>query len=314
MLLDNIYVDGEVSADGHEWTMGAYATDFVEKMWPLSYRGSPRKTFGYPSEGAIDTAARPAGGYLWDRAAEAKVSYRSYGEWVENGKKNKDGTFEDGKAAVKALEGHFDPKYRGYDSTYPDVKRAERFIDEVKRFEKAGEMPGSDDREAAERPHGRHPRRRADADRAWWPTTTSPSAWSSRPSRKSKFWKDTAIFVIEDDTQNGPDHVDAHRSVALVVSPYTKRKHVDSTLYSTIEHVADDGVDPRLAADEPVRRRGPADVPLVPGQAGPRRIHAREAEDRPERQEQGRRVGGQVVEQGETRPRRTPRTTSCSTR
>lgn len=83
VLLDNIYVDGEVSADGHEWSMGAYATDFVEKLWPLSYRGSPKKTFGYPAEGAFDEAARPAGGYLWDRAAEAKVTYRSYGEWID---------------------------------------------------------------------------------------------------------------------------------------------------------------------------------------------------------------------------------------
>ena len=85
--------------------------------------------------------ARPAGGYLWDRAKAAKVSYRSYGEWISNGKMNADGTFEDGKATVPALEGHFDPKFRGYDLDYPDVKRAERFIEELKRFEKEGEMP-----------------------------------------------------------------------------------------------------------------------------------------------------------------------------
>ena len=87
MLLDNFYVDGEVSADGHEWSMGAYATDFVEKYWPLSYRGSPQDRFGYPSEGNLDYAARPAGGYIWDRAAEAGVTYRSYGEWIENGRR-----------------------------------------------------------------------------------------------------------------------------------------------------------------------------------------------------------------------------------
>ena len=67
--------------------MGAYATDFVEKVWPLTYRGSPLKKFGYPSEGNYDPIARPAGGYIWDRCAEAGVSYRSYGEWIENGKK-----------------------------------------------------------------------------------------------------------------------------------------------------------------------------------------------------------------------------------
>ncbi|HSQ57754.1 MAG TPA: beta-propeller fold lactonase family protein [Gemmata sp.] len=80
VLLDNLYVDGEVSADGHEWSMGAYATDFVEKVWPLSYRGG--KIFGYPSEGAKDLIARGKGGYLWDRCSEAKVSYRTYGEWA----------------------------------------------------------------------------------------------------------------------------------------------------------------------------------------------------------------------------------------
>ena len=102
--------------------MGAYASDYIEKSWPLSYRGSPKKAFGYPSEGALDYLVRPAGGYIWDRAAEAKVSYRSYGEWINNGKKKPDGTYEDCKATVKALEGHFDPQYHCYDLDYLDVK------------------------------------------------------------------------------------------------------------------------------------------------------------------------------------------------
>ena len=232
MLLDNFYVDGEVSADGHEWSMGAYATDFVEKIWPLSYRGSPRGRFGYPSEGAMDYAARPAGGYLWDRCAEAKVTYRSYGEWIANGKKNADGTFEDSRATVKALEGHFDPKFRGYDLDYPDVKRAERFIEELKRFEKEGDLP--------QLTILRLPNDHTSGTRVGKPTPTAMVADNDlalgmvvEAVTKSKFWKETAIFVIEDDAQNGPDHVDAHRSVALVVSPYTKRKYVDSTMYST---------------------------------------------------------------------------------
>jgi DNA-binding beta-propeller fold protein YncE len=232
VLLDNIYVDGEVSADGHEWSMGAYATDFVEKLWPLSYRGSPKKTFGYPAEGAVDEAARPAGGYLWDRAKEAGVSYRSYGEWVENGAKKKDGTFEPGKASVKALEGHFDPDFRGYDLDYTDVKRAERFISELKRFEQAGEMPRlqivrlPNDHTSGTRIGKPTPRAQvADNDAGLGMLVEAVS--------KSKFWESTAIFVIEDDAQNGPDHVDAHRVVALVISPYTKRNFVDSTLYST---------------------------------------------------------------------------------
>ncbi len=232
VLLDNTYVDGEVSADGHEWSMGAYATDFVEKMWPLSYRGSPKKTFGYPSEGAMDIPARPAGGYLWDRAKEAGVSYRSYGEWIANGTKKADGTYNPGRATVPALEGHFDPEFRGYDLDYPDVKRAERFLSEVKRFEAAGEMPRLQ--------IVKLPNDHTAGTRIGKPTPTAMVAENDlalgllvEGLSKSKFWKETAVFVIEDDAQNGPDHVDAHRVVALVVSPYTKRQFVDSTMYST---------------------------------------------------------------------------------
>jgi DNA-binding beta-propeller fold protein YncE len=230
VLLDNIYVDGEVSADGHEWTMGAYATDFVEKAWPLSYRGGKR--IGYPSEGRYDPIERGSGGYLWDKCAEAKVSYRTYGEWVENGKRKPDGSFEDSFARVKALEGKFDPKFRGYDLDYPDVKRAERFITELKRFEQAGEMPRMQVL--------RLPNDHTAGTAVGKPTVTAMVADNDlalgmvvEAVSKSKFWRETAIFVIEDDAQNGPDHVDAHRVVALVVSPYTKRKYVDSTLYST---------------------------------------------------------------------------------
>jgi DNA-binding beta-propeller fold protein YncE len=229
VLLDNFYVEGEVSASGHEWSMGAYCSDFVQKAWPLSYRGSPlRKLASYPAEGHFDAMARPAGGYLWDRAAEAGIGYMSFGEWIENGRTPED----PGKARVKALEGHFDPKFRGFDMDYPDVKRAERFIAEFKRFEDKGEMP--------QLIILRLPNDHTSGTRVGKPTPTAYLADNdlalgmvvSRVS-KSKFWKDTAIFVIEDDAQNGSDHVDAHRTVALVVSPYTKRGHVDSSLYST---------------------------------------------------------------------------------
>jgi DNA-binding beta-propeller fold protein YncE len=230
VLLDNLYVDGEVSADGHEWTMGAYATDFVEKIWPLSYRGG--KIFGYPSEGNYDRIERGGGGYLWDKCIEKKVSYRTYGEWVENGKVKPDGSFEDGFVKVKALEGKFDPQFRAYDLDYPDVKRAERFISELKRFEAAGEMPRM---QVLKLPndHTAGTKVGAPTVRAMVADNDLALGMVIEAVTKSTFWKETAVFVIEDDTQNGPDHVDAHRSVALVVSPYTKRKFVDSHLYST---------------------------------------------------------------------------------
>lgn len=229
VLLDNFYCDGEVSAEGHEWSMGAYCTDFVKRVWPLSYRGSPLKKMSiYPAEGNFDDIARPAGGYLWDRCAEAKVSYRSYGEWIANGKTLKD----PGKARVKALEGHFDPWYRGYDLDYPDVKRAERFIEEMRRFEKEGGMPQlSIIRLPNDHTYGTALKK---------PTPTAMVAENDlalgllvEAVTQSKFWKETAIFVIEDDAQNGSDHVDAHRTVALAISPYTQHGKVDSTMYST---------------------------------------------------------------------------------
>ena len=228
VLLDNFYCEGEVSADGHEWSMGAYATDFVEKVWPLSYRSSRLKKFDFPAEGMHDAIARPAGGYLWDRCAEAGVSYRSYGEWIANGRTPND----PGHARVKALEGHFDPLFRGFDMEYPDQKRADRFIAELNRFEKEGEM--------ARLIILRLPNDHTAGTRTGYPTPTACVADNDlalgrvvEAVSKSKFWKDTAIFVVEDDAQNGSDHVDAHRTVALVVSPYARRGHVDSSLYST---------------------------------------------------------------------------------
>lgn len=229
VLLDNFYADGEVSADGHEWSMGAYCTDFVEKVWPLTYRhGITRKLPAYPAEGNVDPMGRPAGGYIWDRCAEAKVSYFSFGEWVKNGKTPKDPA----KAQVKALEGHIDPWYRSFDLDYTDQKRADRFLQEFAGFEKKGELPRLT--------IIRLPSDHTSGTRVGRPTPTAYMGDNDlalgrivEAISKSQFWKDTAIFVVEDDAQHGSDHVDAHRTVALVISPYTKRGHVDSSMYST---------------------------------------------------------------------------------
>jgi YVTN family beta-propeller protein len=225
VLLDNFYVDAEVSADGHEWSMGAYATDFVKKMWPLSYGHNGSDKFPYPGEGNFAVAC-PAGGYLWDRALAAGVSYRSYGEFVG----------ENGATQIPALRGHFDPQYRGWDLDYPDVKRAARFIAELNRFEAEGDMPRLQIlRLPNDHTYGATPGKLtptalvADNDLALGQLVEAVS--------HSKFWPQTALFIIEDDAQNGPDHVDAHRTTAYVVSPYTKRRAVDSTLYSTTSMV-----------------------------------------------------------------------------
>jgi hypothetical protein len=228
VLLDNFYVESEVSADGHEWTMGAYATDFVERQWPLSYGHNRRGKFPYPSEGAFDKAARPAGGYLWDRAIAANVSFRSYGEWVTNGPTPD----APGKARVPALEGRFDPLFRGFDMRYPDVKRADRFIAELARFEREGEMPRlqvvrlPNDHTSGASPGLPTPAAAmADNDLAFGRLVEAVS--------RSRFWPHTCIFSVEDDAQNGPDHIDAHRTIAYVISPWARHGAVDSTLYST---------------------------------------------------------------------------------
>ncbi|HVJ80914.1 MAG TPA: phosphoesterase, partial [Planctomycetia bacterium] len=216
--------------DGHEWTMGAYATDYVEKVWPLTYRGGAKKLgkFGYPSEGQGGMIARPSGGYFFDRCAEAGLNYRSYGEFVENGP----APGKPSSTKFKNLEGHFDPLFRGYDLDYSDVKRAERFLAEIARFEREGELP----RWIVLRLPNDHTSGTS-------PGKLTPTAMVAQNDfalgmvieglSKSKFWPTMAVFVVEDDAQNGPDHVDAHRTVALAVSPYSKRRSVDSSLYST---------------------------------------------------------------------------------
>src|SRR5262249_32397584 len=226
VLLDNFYVESEVSADGHEWSMGAYASDFVERIWPVGYRGDRRVP--YPAEAELLEPAKPAGGYIWDKAAEKGVTYRSYGEFVENAPR----PGMPSSTKVKTLQGHFDPMFRGFDMDYPDQKRADRFLEELAGFEKAGEMPRlvilklPNDHTSGTTPNK-------------WTVTACVGDNDLALGRvveglsQSRFWKQMAIFVVEDDAQNGSDHVDAHRTVALAISPYIKKHSVDSTLYST---------------------------------------------------------------------------------
>ncbi|MFM1746449.1 MAG: hypothetical protein RLZZ188_115 [Verrucomicrobiota bacterium] len=228
VLFDNLYADGEVSADGHEWTMGAYATDFVEKSWPLSYGHNTARKYDYPSEGAYPIAT-PAGGYLWDRAAAAGVSYRSYGEFCFT--PTKPGAVQS-VASLPVLVGHIDEQYRAWDMDYTDVKRAERFIAELRRFEREGGMP----RLQVLRLGNDH----TQGTRAGKPTPVAMVADNDlalgmiiEALSRSKFWADTAVFVLEDDTQNGADHVDAHRMPGFVLGAWVKRGAVDSTMYST---------------------------------------------------------------------------------
>jgi len=134
VLFDNFYVDAEVSADGHEWSTAAVATDFVEKTWPTTYSGRGR---GYPSEGNYSIAS-PAMGYIWDMAARTGISYRSYAEFIKIGR-DSSGTFY--YTNMDKLKGHFDPRFRPWDLNYPDTLRAAEFIREMHEYEKSGGWP-----------------------------------------------------------------------------------------------------------------------------------------------------------------------------
>ena len=230
VLFDNFYVDAEVSMDGHAYSTSAYATDVVEKIWPTNYgsRGAiylseggwvPRSQFG--------NFAAPPDGYLWDFAVRAGVSVRSYGEFADWDRKW--GTI---KATVPGLEGRVHTGYPPYDTSIPDNVRLDVWLEEFKAFEANGELPRlsiirlGNDHTNGTRPNSPTPRAMvAENDFALGRLVEAIS--------NSRYWKESAIFVLEDDAQNGPDHVDAHRSVALVVSPFAKRGAVDSTLYTT---------------------------------------------------------------------------------
>lgn len=240
VLFDNFYVDAEVSADGHNWSTAAYATDYVEKTWPTNYSQRGR-TYDYEGGKKI---ARPTGGYIWDYCARAGVSYRSYGEFISSrpGKPGGGGdTGGDPNAAPKrenytnetSLEGHFSPTFPPWDLNIPDNKRIDAWLEEFREYERNGQMPQFQ----IVRIGGNH----TQGTRAGAPTPRAHVAENDLAvgrlveavTHSERYWKETAIFIVEDDAQNGPDHVDAHRSTAFVVSPYTKRRHVDSTMYTT---------------------------------------------------------------------------------
>ena len=230
VLLDNLYCDAEVSADGHNWSMGAYATDFVEKLWPPDY-GS--KGFDYWFEGN-DANAFPTNGYLWDAAARAGLSLRNYGEFVGVAAEMEPTKIALSEGMEGALAGNTCPFYPGFDLDVLDNARVDIFLKEFRGFVKAKEMPRltivrlGNDHTAGTKKGERTPRAMvAENDVALGRLVEAIS--------HSPFWKDTAIFVIEDDAQNGSDHVDAHRTVGFVISPFTRRSGaVDSTMYSTV--------------------------------------------------------------------------------
>jgi YVTN family beta-propeller protein len=223
VTLDNLYCDGEVSEDGHQWSNAAYATDFNQKAWTNSYstRSEPE---------ADERLMSSPGGYLWDACERKHLTYRTYGEMAGFVSSPES---EPEVRAEGSLKGHVSTEWLKLKSKGArDPEKAGVFIDELHAAEKTGEWPNfmvmslGEDHTQGLRPGAFTPSALvASNDQALGQIVEAVS--------NSRFWKETAIFVIEDDAQNGPDHVDAHRTVALLVSPWAKRKAVDSSMYTT---------------------------------------------------------------------------------
>jgi YVTN family beta-propeller protein len=222
-LLDNFYADAEISAQGHNWTTAAKANDYTEKNWLANYSGRNR---GYDFEGGNE-ATRSSQGYLWDDARSSGVSFRDYGEFV-----NTDPKTGLSVAADPGLGNNFDPNFRTFDLSYSDLDRENEWAKEFQQFEQNGNLPQLEivrlpnDHTSGTKVGALTPQAMvAENDYALGKLVDAVS--------HSKDWKDTAIFVTEDDAQNGLDHVDAHRTESLVISPYTQKGTVDSTTYDT---------------------------------------------------------------------------------
>ena len=218
VLLDNFYVDGEVSADGHNWTMGAYATDYLEKNWPVSYGGSGGS---YPGEGEREIANNK-NGFLWDYCKKFGVSYRSYGEFISDEK----------TPNIPSLQDHFRKEYIGWDMSIRDTVRFRQWKQDFDQHLAAGNVPklntirfGNDHTEGLRLGRPTPKAHAADNDLACGLFVEYLS--------NSPIWNECVIIILEDDAQNGPDHVDAHRSTTYVAGGFVKQGYVDHTMYST---------------------------------------------------------------------------------
>jgi YVTN family beta-propeller protein len=223
-IFDRFFVNAEVSPDGHNWSTAAYVTDYSEKTIPSNYSDRGRS---YDYEGfnrgvrPEDDVAEPSSGYLWDLAGRAGITYRNYGEFVNNPEDPaslKDSAFIPTKPSLAA---HTNRAYPGWSLDIPDQVRVEIWLREFQDFMRSGKMPAL---EFVRLPN----------DHTWGAAAGKPTPRAYMADNdlalgrliealsKSPFWKSTVVFVLEDDAQSGPDHVDSHRSPLLVVSPYNR--------------------------------------------------------------------------------------------
>jgi len=228
-LFDRFFVNAEVSPDGHNWSMAAYATDYLEKTVPSNYSDRGR-TYDYegtnrgkvPAEQDADDAAEPANGYLWDLAQRKGLTFRNYGEFVIPEGADPNASMPAGYRGVKPfLAANTNRDFPPYNLNIPDQRRADVWLAEFQRYVQQGSMPAlmivrlPNDHTAGARAGAPTPQAYfADNDLALGRMVEAIS--------KSPFWRNTLVAVLEDDAQNGPDHVDSHRSVLLMISAYSR--------------------------------------------------------------------------------------------
>ncbi len=251
-IFDRFFDNAHVSADGHNWSMAAFANDYLEKMWPPEYAG--RRSLYDFEDGA--TASVPHGGYLWDLAERSGVSFRNYGEFTSAGAL----AGGDVTTTMPALRAHTDLHFPTFDMNVRDVDRLREWRREYDAFERDGTLPQLEvvrfprDHTAGTRPGSVTPQGMvADNDAA---VGGLAAAVSHSPD-----WKDTAIFVVEDDAQNGADHVDEQRSTFYLISPYAAggvqhRTYTTASVVRTIETIL--GMPPLTAYDAGARPLGDA--------------------------------------------------------
>jgi len=239
VTLDNFYADAEVSAQGWNWSVGANSNPYVEQTWVANYSG---RNHPYDYEGgnfATAMNANPHDSYIWDRLADAGVSFRNFGFYETDNHLNTGPSGADPRLAANT-----DPNYYGWDLRCPDssgtftpkmtcTPRVDEWLTQFNQYATDNDMPavqfvrfGNDHTEGTAAGYPTPRAYVADNDYALGRLVDAVS--------HSKYWKSTAIFVVEDDAQAGPDHVDAHRTIAQVISPYTQTGKVDSTFYSTV--------------------------------------------------------------------------------
>jgi len=204
-LFDRFFTNAEVSSQGHIWSTAAYVTDYGEKTVPSVYSDRRASVDG-------EEIDEPENGFLWTMAKKAGVSFRDYGEMVAP---------EAWPKTQADLGSDISPIYPPYNVEIPDQKRADAWIDEHRRFAADGNMPALEvlhlpsDHTAGGNPKYHTPRAyMADNDLALGRIIEALS--------KSPYWRDTVVFVLEDDSQAGPDHVDSHRGPLLVISAYNR--------------------------------------------------------------------------------------------